>query len=52
MPHAPARAAARDDVMDVGMIGPLSPPGMQDTGKAGQRCADEARGVGEAFERL
>ena len=34
------------------MIGPLSAPGMQDTGKAGQRRADEARGLGEAFERL
>ena len=36
----------------MGMIWQLSPPGMQEARKAGQRRADEARGLGKAFERL
>jgi hypothetical protein len=45
-------AAARDDGMHVGMIWPLSPPGMQDARKAGQHRAEEGRVFGQAFERL
>jgi hypothetical protein len=45
-------ATARDAVMHVGRRGQWSPPGRQETRKAGQRRADEARGVGKAFERL
>jgi hypothetical protein len=38
--------------MHVRMLLPLSPPGMQDARKAGQHRAEEARVLGEAFERL
>jgi hypothetical protein len=38
--------------MNVGMLVQLSSPGMQDTRKAGPRCADAARVFGTALERL
>jgi hypothetical protein len=45
-------AAARADVMEVGMLWQWSPPGRQDARQAGQRRAEAARGCGQACARL
>jgi len=47
-----AQAAARDDVVDVGVVLELTAPGLQDTEEAREIGADETRVLGQPFQGL